>query len=263
MSPRNLRSILTILLVSAAAQAYARAPGETERLALSDIQTQAQTTQQAAPADANPAAQVPAPEPVQQTPAEESQPAPSQAEPSQAEPEQAEPEENLHDPARPQVKENGTPPVVEYDYSKLPAPVREMRERILTAAKSGDIEALRPLIGTGDNMTTLSLSGYEGDPIEYLKSLSGDSDGREVLAILVDLLDTGYVHLDAGGQNELYVWPYFFAYPIDKLTPQQMVELYQILTAGDFEEMKTFGAYVFYRIGIRPDGKWDFFVAGD
>ncbi|GGA92992.1 hypothetical protein GCM10011491_21350 [Brucella endophytica] len=261
MPPRNLRTILTILLVSAAAQAHARAPGEPERLALSDIQTQAQTTQQPAPEDTNPAAQVPTPEPVQPAPGDQAQP--PQAEPSQAEPEQAEPGENLHDPARPQVKENGPPPVVEYDYSKLPAPVRETRERILAAAKSGDIEALRPLLGTGDDITALSLSGYEGDPIEYLKSLSGDSDGREVLAILVDLLDTGYVHLDAGGQNELYVWPYFFAYPIDKLAPPQMVELYQILTAGDFEEMKSFGAYVFYRIGISPDGKWQFFVAGD
>lgn len=233
------------------------------QLALSEIQQQAQAPQKSVTDDTNPATQIPLPaplEPAQQTPAK---PAEAEPKPAPSPVEAEEPSENLHDPARPQVKENSTPPVVEYDFSKLPTPVREMRERILAAAKSGNIEALRPLIGTGENMTTLSLSGLEGDPIEYLKGLSGDSNGQEVLAILIDLLETGYVHLDAGGPNDLYVWPYFFAYPIDKLTPAQMVELYQIITSGDFEEMKTFGAYIFYRIGISPSGAWQFFVAGD
>jgi hypothetical protein len=261
MSPAIRRSLavlsLSVLLAGVGARAYALPVTGSQMLALSEIQAQAQTPQQNGTGDNNPATQIPLPDPLKKAPEAEApaQPAPGEAEPAD--------NENLHDPARPQVKEDGPPPVVEYDLSKLPAPVRETREKILQAAKSGDIEALRPLIGTGDDMTTLSLSGFEGDPIEYLKGLSGDGEGREVLAILVDLLDSGYVHLDAGGQNDLYVWPYFFAYPIDKLTPPQMVELFQIITAGDFEEMKTFGAYVFYRIGISPDGKWQFFVAGD
>ena len=41
------------------------------------------------------------------------------------------------------------------------------------------------------------------------------------------------------------------------------VELYRILTAGDVLDSVDFGGYIFYRVGIRPDGKWDFFVAGD
>jgi hypothetical protein len=41
------------------------------------------------------------------------------------------------------------------------------------------------------------------------------------------------------------------------------VELFKIITAGDYEDMKTFDAYVFYRVGITPQGRWAFFVAGD
>ena len=59
------------------------------------------------------------------------------------------------------------------------------------------------------------------------------------------------------------IWPYFFAWPFDKLTPQMKVELYRILTAGDVLDSVDFGGYIFYRVGIRPNGKWDFFVAGD
>jgi hypothetical protein len=165
--------------------------------------------------------------------------------------------------AMPNAKEGAPIPQVEYDVSKLPFPVQKMRELILTAAKSGSIEALRPLIGSGDDVTMLSLTDIEGDPLAYLKSLAGDSDGQEILAILVDVLESGYVHLDAGTPDELYVWPYFFAYPLDKLDAKQKVELFQIVTAGDYDEMKQFGTYVFYRLGITPKGRWRFFVTGD
>jgi hypothetical protein len=165
--------------------------------------------------------------------------------------------------AMPNAKEGAAAAQVEYDLSKLPFPVRKMHELILTAAKSGNIEALRPLIGSGDDVTMLSLTEIEGDPLAYLKSLAGDPDGMEILAILVDVLESGYVHLDAGTPDELYVWPYFFAYPLDKLDAKQKVELFQIVTAGDYDEMKQFGTYVFYRLGITPKGRWRFFVTGD
>ncbi len=154
-------------------------------------------------------------------------------------------------------------PEVQYDFSKLPAPVQQLRDQLLAVAKSADIEQLRPLLGSGDDMTQLSLAGIDGDPIDYLKSLAGDEDGQEILAILEEVLSAGYVHLDAGTPEELYVWPYFFAIPIDKLTGPQRVELFKIVTAGDYEEMKNYGSYIFYRIGITPQGRWAFFVAGE
>jgi hypothetical protein len=166
------------------------------------------------------------------------------------------------DVSRPNIDPNAPPPTVEYDLAKLPDPVRELRERIIAAAKTGSIEALKPLLGSGSTGT--DVGGDSGsDPIAFLRSLSGDNDGREILAILIDILDSGYVHLNAGKPNEIYAWPYFFAYPIGKLTPPQMVELFRIMTAGDFEDMKSYGAYIFYRVGITPDGHWRFFVAGE
>lgn len=154
-------------------------------------------------------------------------------------------------------------PEVSYDLAALPFPTRRMHELILEATKSGDIEKLRALIGTGDSMTMLSLGDIEGDPIDFLKNETGDENGHEILAILEEILQAGYVHLDKGTERELYVWPYFFAYPLDKLTDPQMVELFRIVTYGDFQDMKDFGGYIFYRAGITPSGRWSFFVAGD
>lgn len=158
---------------------------------------------------------------------------------------------------------NGPLPEIQYDVSRLPLAVQQMRERVLEACRSGDAEKLRPLIGSADDETQLSLGDIEGDPITFLKGLSGDEEGLEILAIMEEVLSAGYVHLDAGTSEELYVWPYFFAIPLDKLTAPQKVEMFKIVTAGDFEDMKNFGSYIFYRFGITPQGKWAFFVAGE
>jgi hypothetical protein len=154
-------------------------------------------------------------------------------------------------------------PEVSYDLAALPEPVRRMHGLLLEACRSADIEKLRPLLGNGDDATQISLGEVEGDVIDFLKQSSGDGQGLEILAILEEVLSAGYVHADSGQPEELYVWPYFFAVPLDKLTNRQQVELYKIVTSSDVEEMKTFGAYIFYRVGITPEGRWAFFVAGD
>ncbi|MCB1420592.1 MAG: hypothetical protein KDJ74_16940 [Notoacmeibacter sp.] len=222
------------------------------------------------PAEPAPAAESPQPEApagtVEQIPLPEK---PGIIDNTPVESEEGEPETMPGQPANTEEghnrpKDDDIPvPQVERDLSSLPAPVRRMRELIIEACQTGDLEKLRPLIGLGADITTLSFGGVEGDPIEFLRGTSGDTQGQEILAILLEVLEAGYVHLDAGTEKELYVWPYFFAYPLDKLTPPQKVELFKLVTAGDFEDMQSFGAYIFYRVGITPEGRWSFFVAGD
>ncbi len=147
------------------------------------------------------------------------------------------------------------------DISKIPAPVARMRELIVEAAASGDIERLRPLLGKGPTQT--QVGDGQDDPIETLKALSGDGEGVEILAILLDLLSTGFVNVDKGTPDEMYVWPYFAEKPLESLTPPEKVDLFRLVTAGDFASMEEFGSYNFYRVGITPDGQWKFFTGGD
>lgn len=226
-------------------------------LALSEIKKEelpAPGATNAPPEDADvPGVTVPAPEPI----------VPGTPAPAADDPAAEEPGAQGADPARPNVDPNAPVPTVEYDLSKLPAPVRDLHGKLVAAAKAGLIEAVRPLLKTGDEPTQLSLAGTDNDPITFLKSLSGDEGGQEILAILLEVLEAGYVHLSPGTPEELYVWPYFFAVPLDKLTDMQRVELFKLVTSGDYEDMKSFGAYIFYRVGVSPDGQWRFFLAGE
>jgi hypothetical protein len=151
---------------------------------------------------------------------------------------------------------------IEYDPEKLPAPVKRLREQIIAAAVTGDFEKLKPIVEANGEPPQFGFTEAD-DPLEYLKAQSGDPDGSEILAILIEVLDAGYVHVDVGTTEEMYIWPYFARYPFDKLTAAQMVELFKIITAGDYEDMKPLGTYTFYRVGISPTGEWKYFVAGD
>jgi hypothetical protein len=157
---------------------------------------------------------------------------------------------------------DGPPPTVEYDVAKLPVPVARLRSQIIEAATTGDIEKLRPIIDSSEEPPSLSFDEID-DPIAFLKSSSGDEGGREILAVLIEVLEAGYVHVDVGTKDEMYVWPYFARYPVDKLDPKQLVELFKLVYAGDYEDMKTYGNYLYYRVGISPDGTWRYFIAGD
>ena len=219
---------------------------------------QSPTTEQGAPENS-----VPMPDPIQTPPAANPS-APDQApEDQQTEPQDEPATPDATGPAAPHLDTEGPLPEIVYDVSRLPEPVARMRNLLVEAAKTGDIERLRPLIGKGDAMPQLSFGEIDGDPIAFIKGLSGDGEGQEILAIMEEVLNAGYVHLGEGTDDDLYVWPYFFGIPLDKLDPRQKVELFKIVTAGDYEDMKQYGAYVFYRLGITPEGRWAFFVAGD
>lgn len=160
-------------------------------------------------------------------------------------------------------KELKGPVEVFFDIKKVPAPVAKMREMIVEAAASGDISRLKDLMNPGPNQTEVVIGEHSEDPIAELKNLSGDPDGLEILAILLDILSTGYVHVGQGTKDEVFVWPYFAEKSLDSLTAPEKVELLRLVTAGDVADMKEFGGYNFYRVGISPDGTWKFFVAGN
>jgi hypothetical protein len=157
---------------------------------------------------------------------------------------------------------NASAPEIITDLSRLPAPVALMRERILAAARSGRLDRLVAVMRTNDLMPIFSLND-DKDPIAHWKANYPDSEGVEILATLIDILDAGFVHVDAGTPQEIFLWPYFARMPLKDLTPEQKVELFKIVTGADYRDMLDFGAYNFYRLGIGSDGTWHFFVTGD
>jgi hypothetical protein len=150
---------------------------------------------------------------------------------------------------------------VTYGSDTLPPPVIDMREAILAAVRSGRIEDLRPAIQMNELKPDFG-AGSE-DPITFLSRTSRDGAGREMLAILANVLDAGHVTLPLGRDienNRLYVWPYHAELPIAALTPAQHVELLRIAPASEVQAMIDAKRYTWWRLVIGADGTWHAFV---
>lgn len=147
------------------------------------------------------------------------------------------------------------------DIAKLPPQVQRMRLAILQAAASGDIEQLRVPIDMNE-LPPVFAKEHVPDPIAFFKAASADGNGREILAILYSLLTTGYAIVNPGAKDEMIVWPYHAAVPLNTLTPSQEVEIYRFLPPARLKEMIARGKYSFYSIGISREGVWHYFTSG-
>ncbi len=162
-------------------------------------------------------------------------------------------------PPKPSSAQPSPQPAPGRDVSTLPPETQRMRQAILAAAASGDIAALRVPMDMNE-IPPVVASSKVPDPVAYWKEHSGDGEGRETLAILIKLFRTGWAIKDAGTDHEMYIWPYFAEMPLDKLTPQQEVELLTLVTPEKLKEMRQKGKYDYYKVGISKKGIWHFFL---
>ena len=146
------------------------------------------------------------------------------------------------------------------DFSALPKPVKNMRDKLIAATRTGDIESLRPIMEAQEFPPTVSYGGPD-DPVAYLREQNDDPAGRPTLALLRNLLEMPYAILPSEDGNDSYVW--LAVVDLAALTPEQTVDAYRLVSEEEFGDMGAFGGWFWWRVYIAEDGEWTAFVAGD
>ena len=142
---------------------------------------------------------------------------------------------------------------------KLPQHVADLRDAILTAARSGDVNGQLKVAFDMSGAVSYFGFGVASDPIAALKANSHDGEGREILAALIEVLNLPAATLPFGNDienNLIYVWPYLAERPIDKLTPAEQVDLYRLVPPEKVAEMRQKGRWTWWRLTIAADGTW-------
>jgi hypothetical protein len=146
-------------------------------------------------------------------------------------------------------------------HGSLPQPVADMRDQILSAVQAGNIDELKGAIEWNEIKPDFG-EGPGGDAIAYLKKSSADGEGREVLAILANLLALPPARLAIGSDPEnamVYVWPYLAELPPDGLTGSEQVDLLRLVPADKAKAMRDARKWSWWRIAIGADGTWHTF----
>ncbi len=170
------------------------------------------------------------------------------------------------------------------DLAALPERVRAMRELILEAVESGDIEDLRRAIERNETLPIFATGPQRprtfADVVEFLKAQSFDGQGRETLAIIAAIFDQAYVKISRG-PVVTYEWPAFAARSMSEASEEDRREMWRCVRFANFAassdkaldsktlDAKTLDAKTLdsktpaiERIGIGADGTWHYFVAG-
>lgn len=150
------------------------------------------------------------------------------------------------------------PPEIGQGRAALPVPVNEMRDAIIAAARTGDIDELLIPIQWNElppNFGPLSAR----ETLARWRKVSPDGTGRERLAELINLLEAPYAVLRRGKDAEnskIYVWPAFAEIPLKGLGPRLSVELMRLQTPAEIARMKAAGGYDGMGLSIGADGVW-------
>ena len=137
----------------------------------------------------------------------------------------------------------------------LPGPVAKKRQAIVDAAHALDYDRLETLL----DPTTFTYSfGEGGDPIGYWRRL----EEQDEVPILGDYLPA-LLAMPFAKQGPLYVWPSVHAKRPAHWTEEDRRALEQLYTDEEIRKFEQAGSYLGWRTGIRTDGTWLFFVAGD
>jgi hypothetical protein len=151
------------------------------------------------------------------------------------------------------------------DGPKLPDHVADLRDAILTAARSGNVEEMKSAFEVSGTVPDLGIS-RRSDPIKVLKDRSADGQGRDILAAIVEMLEMPPAALPLGNDienNLIYVWPYLSTRSLDKLTPAEEVDLYRLVPPALAAEMRKRKRWLWWRLVIAADGTWTLFRKGN
>ena len=143
---------------------------------------------------------------------------------------------------------------------QLPAGVVRMHGAIMRAARSGKLERLQEVLEMNE-LKPLINGKIARTQINLWKNSSPDGSGREILAILTELLEVPPVRQKTS-DGALYIWPYFAGTSLDKLSPGEIVRLYRLAPSSDVALMLKQNSYTHYRVVIGADGTWHFFGRG-
>jgi hypothetical protein len=136
-----------------------------------------------------------------------------------------------------------------------------MVEAIETAARSGRVDEMITALDWNEMKPDVG-SPAGRDAIAHWKAISADGEGRQILAMLLDLLQTKPAVLRTGKDlenNRVFIWPGFSERPLATLTPSEDVEFHRLLPAAEVRAMKAGGRYTSFRLVIGADGVWHSF----
>ena len=138
---------------------------------------------------------------------------------------------------------------------ELPAAVADKKQAIVTAAHAFDYDGLEKLLDPAEFAYSY---GESGDPVGYWRRLEEEAE----VPILGDYLPV-ILGAPFARRDDTYVWPSAYVKKPSEWTAEDRQWLENFYSEEEIRGFEKAGNYLGWRVGIRKDGHWLFFVSGD
>lgn len=145
----------------------------------------------------------------------------------------------------------------------LPELVLKTRNEIMTEASYGNMNPMQQIADQNEIWPVADFgpdANYEESPIYSWNAQSQDTQGRYILAQMIEVLTMPHLKKPLNGGVDLYIWPYFADWNLTYPCTEDMVELLKIVTPQEYLKIRETGFYTGYQLAISTDGTWQYFA---
>jgi hypothetical protein len=141
----------------------------------------------------------------------------------------------------------------------LPKAVEAKRQAIYDVAMEEDYVGLTEL--TDPATFKYSFGGeYEGGFTAWRQYVDDANTNDNTFTSIPELLGLPYAYLP---EQDIYVWPSYFPKSVEAWTEEDVGLMKLTMTDAEIQNYRKAGGYLGYRIGIKGDGTWIYYLAGD
>lgn len=149
------------------------------------------------------------------------------------------------------------------DITTLPEAVLKTRQEIMSQAAFGNMLPMQEIADQNEIWPVADFgpdANYEDTPIQSWLAQSQDTEGRYILAQMIEVLSMPYLKKPLNGGVDLYIWPYFADQDLTFPCTLDMVELLKIISPTEYLKNRQTGLYTGFQLAISTDGTWQYFV---
>lgn len=145
----------------------------------------------------------------------------------------------------------------------LPEPVLKTRQEIIKTAQFGNMNPMLEIAEQNEVWPVPDFgpdADYEEAPIHSWVKQSQGTEGRYILAQMIEVLSLPYAKKRLTADVDLYIWPYFAEADLSYPCTEDMIDLLKIVPPAEYKTIRETGKYTGYQLAIGTDGTWHYFA---
>lgn len=153
--------------------------------------------------------------------------------------------------------------VAKGDVQNLPEQVSKTRHEIIKTAQFGNMNPMLEIAEQNEVWPVPDFgpdADYEQAPIHSWVKQSQGTEGRYILAQMIEILSLPYTKKPLTADVDLYIWPYFAEADLTYPCTEDMIDLLKIVTPTEYKTIRQTGQYTGYQLAIGTDGTWHYFA---